>query len=136
MKFEHGVFDFQGASWEGYVVEETLKAVQPDEAYFWATHTGAELDLLLFKGGKRLGVEVKRADAPSLTPAMRIASTDLRLDALTVFYPGKVRYALADRVEAVPITTIAEGGGKAVWGGIRKSLTGRAGSRRGGWGSG
>ena len=52
-----------GASWEGYAIEETIKAVQPDEAYFWATHHGAELDLLLFKHGRRLGVEVKRVDA-------------------------------------------------------------------------
>lgn len=109
-----------GASWEGYAVEETLKVVQPDEAYFWATHTGAELDLLLFKDRRRLGVEVKRADAPSLTPSMRIALADLRLDALIVLYPGKVRYAFADRAEAVPITTLAEGGGKALWGEPRK----------------
>jgi predicted AAA+ superfamily ATPase len=111
-----------GASWEGYAIEETLRAVQPDEAYFWATHTGAELDLLLFKDRKRLGVEVKRADAPSLTPSMRIALADLRLDALVVLYPGKVRYTLAGRVEAVPITTLAEDGGKALWGGSRKRV--------------
>ena len=60
-----------GASWEGYVVEEVLRAVAPDEAYFWATHNGAELDLLLFRDGKRFGVECKRMDAPRLTPAMR-----------------------------------------------------------------
>ena len=48
-----------GASWEGYAVEEVLKALRPDEAYFWATHQGAELDLLLFKHGRRLGVECK-----------------------------------------------------------------------------
>jgi predicted AAA+ superfamily ATPase len=109
-----------GASWEGYAIEETLKAVQPDEAYFWATHTGAELDLLLFKDRRRFGVEVKRADAPRLTPSMRIALADLGLDALVVLYPGKLRYPLADRVEAVPITTLAEGGGKALWGRLRK----------------
>jgi hypothetical protein len=99
-----------GASWEGYAIEETLKAVQPDEAHFWATHTGAELDLLLFKGGRRLGVEVKRADAPTLTPSMRIALHDLRLDHLTVLYPGKASYPLADRVTAMPLTVLVEGG--------------------------
>ena len=60
-----------GASWEGYAVEEILKMVEPDEAYFWATHQGAELDLLLFKGGRRFGVEIKRMDAPTLMPKRR-----------------------------------------------------------------
>src|SRR5882724_6753905 len=85
-----------GASWEGFVVEEVLKAVQPDEAYFWATHQGAELDLLLFKHGRRIGVECKRSDAPTLTPSMRIALADLKLDALVVVYPGDRPYTLAD----------------------------------------
>ena len=98
-----------GASWEGYAIEETLKLVRPDEAYFWATHNGAELDLLLFTRGRRLGVEIKRADAPTLTPSMRIALTDLRLDHLTVLYPGTKHYALGDRVSVVPVTVLAEG---------------------------
>src|SRR5574337_1093573 len=98
-----------GASWEGYAIEETLKAVQPDEAYFWATHTGAELDLLLFKNRRRLGVEVKRADAPTLTPSMRIALHDLQLDHLTVLYPGTRWYALAERVDVVPLAALATG---------------------------
>jgi uncharacterized protein len=97
-----------GASWEGYVVEQTLGTVQPDEVYFWATHTGAELDLLLFKDGRRLGVEIKRADAPTLTPSMRIALQDLRLDYLTVLYPGSRRYELTERVSVVPLATLAE----------------------------
>jgi uncharacterized protein len=98
-----------GASWEGYAVEEMLTTVQPDEAYFWATHTGAELDLLLFKDGQRLGVEIKRADAPALTPSMRIALQDLRLDYLTVLYPGSRRYELTKRVSVVPLAALAEG---------------------------
>ncbi len=92
-----------GASWEGYAVEEILKALRPEEAYFWATHQGAELDLLLFRRGRRIGVECKRADAPVLTPSMRIALTDLRLDELRVVYPGERRYALAERVEVMPL---------------------------------
>ncbi len=92
-----------GASWEGYAVEEVLKAVQPDEAYHWSTHQGAELDLLLFKAGRRVGVECKRQDAPRLTPSMGIAMQDLKLDRLIVVYPGTRRYALADHIEAVPL---------------------------------
>jgi predicted AAA+ superfamily ATPase len=91
-----------GASWEGYAVEEVLKALQPDDAYYWATHNGAELDLLLFKKGRRIGVECKRSDAPTLTPSMRTALTDLKLDELHVVYPGAQRYPLADKVTVVP----------------------------------
>jgi hypothetical protein len=98
-----------GASWEGYAVEETLKALQPDEAYFWATHQGAEMDLVLFKRGWRIGVECKRADAPRLTPSMQIAQKDLKLDRIFVVYPGSQRYRLAERIETVPLAELAGG---------------------------
>jgi predicted AAA+ superfamily ATPase len=99
-----------GASWEGYAVEEVINAVQPDDAYFWATHQGAELDLLLFKNGRRLGVEMKRTDAPRITPSMRIALEDLKLEQLVVLYPGPKEYALAERVRVVPLAKVAERG--------------------------
>jgi predicted AAA+ superfamily ATPase len=98
-----------GASWEGHVIEEVLKAVRPDEAYFWATHQGAELDLLLFRGGRRFGVEVKRADAPQRTRSMEIALQDLRLERLAVIYPGSRRYPLGPRIEAVPLEAVPLG---------------------------
>ena len=100
------VHPLSGASWEGFALEQVLRIAQPDEAYFWATHQGAELDLLLFKDGRRVGVEFKRSDAPKLTPSMRIAMEDLQLDALYVVYPGQHRYALAQQVEAVPLTAL------------------------------
>jgi predicted AAA+ superfamily ATPase len=96
-----------GASWEGYVVEEVIKAVEPDEAYYWATHNGSELDLLLLKDGKRLGVECKRVDAPRLTSSMQIALQDLELDRLFVVYPGTLAYPLADKATALPLSAIA-----------------------------
>jgi hypothetical protein len=99
-----------GASWEGYVIEEVVKAVKPDEVYFWATHAGAELDLLLFKDGRCLGVECKRMDAPRLTPSMRIALEDLGLDHLVVIYPGARAYPLSDRVTVLPLAHLATGG--------------------------
>ena len=95
-----------GASWEGYVIEEIITLLQPDEVYFWATHAGAELDLLLFKDGRRIGVEIKRADAPRLTPSMRTALDDLQLDRLLVVYPGTQRYPWADRVETLPFAEL------------------------------
>jgi predicted AAA+ superfamily ATPase len=96
-----------GASWEGFVVETLLTALAPDEAYFWATHQGAELDLLLCRQGRRIGVEIKRADAPVLTRSMQVALADLELDHLAVIYPGGDRYRLAPRVVAVPAATLA-----------------------------
>ncbi len=97
-----------GSSWEGYAMEEVLRVTRPSEAYFWATHTGAELDLLLMRQGRRIGVEAKRQDAPRLTPSMRIAVADLGLDQLTILYPGDEVYDLADRVRAVPLALLAE----------------------------
>ena len=98
-----------GASWEGYAVEEILKALQPDDAYYWATHNGAELDLLLFVRGRRIGVECKRTDAPTITPSMRIAIADLGLDRLHVVYPGTARYRLDKKIDVVPLAQLAGG---------------------------
>jgi uncharacterized protein len=104
-----------GASWEGFALEQVLHVAQPDEAYFWATHAGAELDLLMFKHGLRVGVEFKRVDAPKITASMHIALQDLKLDALYVVYPGTRRYTImpADDtatgvpVQAIPLTDLA-----------------------------
>ncbi|PWB56272.1 MAG: hypothetical protein C3F13_01660 [Anaerolineales bacterium] len=92
-----------GASWEGYAIEETIKRLRPDEVYFWGTHNGAELDMLLLRNGQRIGVECKRKDAPYLTPSMKIAMEDLQLDKLIVVYPGEKKYPLADQIEVVPL---------------------------------
>jgi len=113
-----------GSSWEGYVLEETLKTVRPEAAHFWATHTGAELDLLLFVRGRRYGVEVKFQDAPRLTPSMRIAMKDLGLERLVVLYPGEARYDLERRVEVVPVTDLATRGPAAVISDSRARRTG------------
>jgi predicted AAA+ superfamily ATPase len=104
-----------GASWEGYVIEEVIRSVAPDDAYFWATHNGAEIDLIITRGNDKYGVECKRADAPVLTPSMKIALKDLNLERLVVFYPGKKRYRLHKRVEVVPFENIV-GGVKSIFG--------------------
>jgi predicted AAA+ superfamily ATPase len=92
-----------GASWEGYAVEEVLKSFRPDEAYYWATYNGAELDLLVFKNGRRIGIECKRADAPVMTRSMRTALADLKLDHLYVLYPGDKAYTLGKKVDVAPL---------------------------------
>jgi predicted AAA+ superfamily ATPase len=98
-----------GASWEGYVIEETIKTVEPDEVYYWATHGGAEIDMLLLKNGRMLGVECKRVDAPKVTPSMRTAMEDLKLERIAVIYPGVKRYAMGDGIAAVPLEAVADG---------------------------
>jgi predicted AAA+ superfamily ATPase len=105
-----------GASWEGFAIEAVLRRLRPDEAYFWATHQGAELDLLLFHQGRRYGLEIKRADAPVLTPSMRIAMADLDLRRLVVLYPGDRRYRLARHVTAVPAQEL----GSMTWDHLRE----------------
>jgi len=99
-----------GASWEGFAIEQVLATEPHTEAAFWATHQGAEIDLLLRRRGKLFGVECKRVDAPRLTPSIRIALADLGLERIAVVYPGTKRYALADRVEAVPLQALAKPG--------------------------
>jgi len=100
-----------GASWEGFVIEQVLAAVPHDEAFFWATHQGAEIDLLLRRGERMVGVECKRADAPRVTPSIRIALDDLNLERVVVIYPGTRRFRLTDRVEVVPLEALRETGG-------------------------
>lgn len=96
-----------GASWEGFVIEQILANEPHDEAAFWATHQGAEIDLVLRRGSRLFGVECKRADAPRRTPSIGIAMKDLGLERIVVVYPGEKRYPLGDRVEAVPLTALA-----------------------------
>ncbi len=98
-----------GASWEGYVIEEVLKIANPDEQYFWRTHNGAEIDLVVVKDGRIFGVECKWIDAPRLTPSMRIAKDDLKLEKIIVVYPGKRRYEIAKNIHAIPLQEIADG---------------------------
>lgn len=99
-----------GASWEGFAVEQILATEAYGEAAFWATHQGAEIDLILRRGDRLLGVECKRADAPRMTPSIRMALADLGLERVAVVYPGTRRYTLADRVEAVPLQSLAAPG--------------------------
>ncbi len=98
-----------GASWEGFVVEQVLAVESHDEAFFWATHQGAEIDLILRRGDVLYGVECKFADAPRVTPSIRNALTDLGLARVAVVYPGSDRFPLADRVEVVPLAALARG---------------------------
>jgi predicted AAA+ superfamily ATPase len=100
-----------GASWEGFVVEQILASEPHDEAFFWATHQGAEIDLVLRRGGQLLGVEIKRTDAPRLSPSIKTAFVDLGLDRVAVVYPGAKGFTLSDRVEAVPLDALAGQGG-------------------------
>jgi predicted AAA+ superfamily ATPase len=101
----------QGASWEGFAIEQVLESLRPQEAYFWGTHGGAELDLLAIKDGRKIGIEIKRTDAPALTPSMRVALSDLRLEQLVVLYPGSEAYSLGGGVSVVPLAHLAARGG-------------------------
>ncbi|MSR28724.1 MAG: ATP-binding protein [Phycisphaerales bacterium] len=95
-----------GASWEGLVVEELLTRVPHSHAYWWSTQQGAEIDLVLFHKGKRFGVEVKRADAATVTPSIRIAKEALGLKQVTIVHPGEKNYPLAKGIKAVGIEEV------------------------------
>ena len=96
-----------GASWEGFVIEQILLHEPHDEAWFWATHQGAEIDLVLRRGQSLLGIGCKRADAPGMTPSIRIAREELGLEKVLVVYPGTRRYPVDDHFEVVPLAQLA-----------------------------
>ena len=98
-----------GASWEGFVIEQVLSTEAHDEAFFWATHQGAEMDLVLRRGDTLYGIECKFADAPRVTPSIRNALTDIGLARVAILYPGTRRFPLSDRAEAVPLEALSRG---------------------------
>lgn len=99
-----------GASWEGVMLQATVShlGARPEERFFWATHAGAELDLLIVRGKRRLGFEFKHSSQPAPTTSMRIASKDLRLDRLVVVHAGTDSFPLGDGVQAVAASRLLE----------------------------
>jgi len=99
-----------GASWEGFAAREVIARLgaRPEETFFWATHAGAEIDLLIVRGRKRYGFELKRTAAPRITPSIRTALVDLQLERVDVIYPGEQTFTLAEGVRAVAIRRLYE----------------------------
>lgn len=102
-----------GASWEGFALEEVIRKhkMGPMDCYFWSTQSHAELDLLLFLEGKRIGFEFKYGDAPKISKSMQIALKDLQLDKLYIIYPGKHSFTLNDKVFACGLERYIESSG-------------------------
>ena len=92
-----------GASWEGFLLQQVIRRLQafPEECYFWATHGGAELDLFVLRGRRRYGFEFKRTISPRVTPSMRSALSDLKLNRLDVIHAGENNFPLAEKIRAV-----------------------------------
>jgi len=99
-----------GASWEGLMVQQVVQALgaRPEECYFWATHAGAELDLLVVRGQKRLGFEIKRTDTPKMTASMQSAMTTLKLRNLAVIHAGSSSFPLSGKVRAIGARDLLE----------------------------
>lgn len=98
----------QGASWEGFALEQVLDAAGTRQAFFWGTHGGAELDLMLMLGGKRYGVEFKCADGPVMTKSLHIALEDLKLERAWIVYPGAESYPVHEKVRVCPLPELLE----------------------------
>jgi predicted AAA+ superfamily ATPase len=95
-----------GSSWEGFCLEQLIGYLGIQDIYFWATHAGAELDLLITVAGKRYGFEFKYADAPGPMRSMHIAIEDLGLEHLWVIYPGRHKYKIDENISVIPIDDI------------------------------
>lgn len=104
-----------GASFEGFALQEVVRALsaRPEQCYFWATHQGAELDLLVVDGGRRRGFEFKRTDAPGVTKSMHIAMQDLGLESIDVVHTGRDTYPLSPRIRALAISRLTTELGRA-----------------------
>lgn len=89
-----------GASWEGFVLEELIRfhGALPSQCFFWSTQSRAELDLLIVKGQEKIAFEIKYTDSPRITKSMSIAITDLKLEKLTLIYPGQKSYYLDEKI--------------------------------------
>jgi hypothetical protein len=96
-----------GASWEGFALEQVLRTLRPSDAYYWATHNGAELDLLFTHRGRRYGVELKFNEAPTATKSMRVAIDDLGLSHLWIVYLGAEKFPIGPRLSAWPLRDVA-----------------------------
>lgn len=92
-----------GASWEGFMIQQLTRQIDavPEECFFWRTHAGAELDLLIVRGRTRIGFEIKRTVAPTVTPSMRHACDDLKLNRLDVIHAGEHTYMMSENIRAV-----------------------------------
>jgi predicted AAA+ superfamily ATPase len=99
-----------GASWKGFVIEQILMMDNITDPWFWATHAGAELDLLVNVDGRRLGLEIKRTARPTLTPSIRSAMETLDLDHLIVIHAGEHRFPLSTEVDAIPVAQLLTDG--------------------------
>jgi hypothetical protein len=99
-----------GASWEGFCVESLIAQLgaRPEQCYFWATHAGAELDLLVVAKGRRRGFEIKRTVSPRVTPSMQVALHDLKLDSLDVIHAGQDTFPLARKIRAVSFSRLGD----------------------------
>ena len=99
-----------GASFEGFAIASIVDRLRArwDECYFWATHAGAELDLLVVRGRTRIGFEIKRTVAPAVTPSMRTAIKDLKLSRLDVIHAGDRTFPLAPRIRAVALSRLLD----------------------------
>ena len=97
-----------GASWEGFALEHALRALDTRDAYYWATHGGAELDLMVTAAGRRYGFEFKYADAPGTTRSMRVAKADLGLEHIWIVYPGDTRYELDAGFTVLPLRELRD----------------------------
>jgi uncharacterized protein len=95
-----------GASWEGFVIEQIMQVLNTRDCYFWRTHTGSELDLMVVKNGKKLGFEIKYSDVPKITRSMNSVIEDLSLDKLFLIYQGKRKIQLQERIFALPADEI------------------------------
>ena len=100
-----------GASWEGFAVREIIAylGAEDDDCFFWRLHSGAELDLFVRHGRRRLGFEIKFTSAPRVTPSMRSALENLKLEEVVVVHAGADCFPMTEGIRAVALDRLKDG---------------------------
>ena len=99
-----------GPSWEGFALETIIReySAGQEESYFWSAYGRAELDLMILRGSKRIGLEIKHTDKPRITRSLRTAGAELKIDELFIVYPGKERFPLDKNIQAIGLSVLIE----------------------------
>ena len=101
-------YPIYGASWEGYVIENIITQIPRWKCSFFRTSNGAEMDLVLEKGRKRIAIEIKASTSPVLSKGFWTSIETIQPDETCIIAPVDGAYPMADKVTVIPLAAFIE----------------------------